>query len=99
MRPYAWSKLYPTIENLRTAFAYSRLGDGGSDRPTEPQTGEVVVATLRALLAEVHQPPAYVLVGHLLSGDSRVRHLARGALRPPLPPGQRRGSVLVGCLV
>jgi pimeloyl-ACP methyl ester carboxylesterase len=64
----AWSKLHPTVESLGTIFAYSRLGDGGSDPPTEPQTGEVIVATLRALLAEVHLSPPYVLVGHSLGG-------------------------------
>jgi pimeloyl-ACP methyl ester carboxylesterase len=64
----AWSKLYPTIEHLGTVFAYSRLGDGRSDRPTEQQTGEVIVATLRALVAELRLPPPYVLVGHSLGG-------------------------------
>ncbi len=59
----AWS-LIP----IGTVIAVDRLGVGKSDRPTEPQTGEVIVATLRSLLAQAGVPPPYVLVGHSLGG-------------------------------
>ena len=51
-----------------TVFAYDRLGSGGSDEPDVPQTGDVVVATLRGLLALAGLRPPYVLVGHSLGG-------------------------------
>lgn len=63
-----WHTVYPAVARLGTAFAYNRLGVGGSDRPHTPQTGEAIVATLRALLAAVGLPPPYVLVGHSLGG-------------------------------
>lgn len=63
-----WHKVYAAIERLGAVFAYNRLGVGGSDRPNAPQTGEVIVATLRALLAKAGLRPPYVLVGHSLGG-------------------------------
>lgn len=63
-----WHKVYPAVARLGTAFAYNRLGVGGSDRPHTPQTGDAIVATLRELLAAVGLPPPYVVVGHSLGG-------------------------------
>ncbi len=63
-----WHKVYPQLEGLGTVFAYNRLGVGGSSRPSEPQAGDVVVETLRALLLQADLRPPYVLVGHSLGG-------------------------------
>ncbi|PTL81169.1 alpha/beta fold hydrolase [Vitiosangium sp. GDMCC 1.1324] len=63
-----WYKLYPAIEKLGTVVAYDRPGVGGSSRPTEPQTGEVVVRTLRRLLHELGIEGPYVMVGHSFGG-------------------------------
>jgi len=64
----SWYKLHPAIEGFGTAFAYSRPGIGKSSRATAPQTGDVVIATLRKLLAAQHLEPPYILVGHSLGG-------------------------------
>jgi pimeloyl-ACP methyl ester carboxylesterase len=65
-----WYRVWPLIEGLSTVFAYNRPGLGKSGKPTEAQTGAVVVATLRALLAAVGLQPPYLLVGHSLGGLS-----------------------------
>lgn len=63
-----WYKVYTSLERLSTVFAYNRLGIGGSDRPMEPQTGDVMVETLRVLLLLANLPPPYLLVGHSIGG-------------------------------
>jgi pimeloyl-ACP methyl ester carboxylesterase len=49
-------------------FAWNRFGVKGSDAPRLKQTGAVVVASLRELLAYAGLQPPYVLVGHSLGG-------------------------------
>lgn len=63
-----WFKVYADLEDLGRVFAYNRFGVGGSDKPNEPQTGDIIVATLRELLAHAGLRPPYVLVGHSLGG-------------------------------
>lgn len=63
-----WYKVYAGVERLSAVFAYNRLGVGGSDRPNAPQTGDVIVATLRTLLTVAGLRPPYVLAGHSLGG-------------------------------
>ena len=63
-----WRALYPGIERLGTVFAWNRFGVKGSDEPRRPQTGAVVVASLRELLAYAGLPPPYVLVAYSLGG-------------------------------
>lgn len=63
-----WRALYPGIEQLATVFAWNRFGLKGSDSPRRAQTGAVVVASLRELLAYAGLQPPYVLVGHSLGG-------------------------------
>ncbi len=63
-----WRALYPGIEQLGTVFAWNRFGVKGSDSPRLAQTGAVVVASLRELLAYAGLQPPYVLVGHSLGG-------------------------------
>jgi pimeloyl-ACP methyl ester carboxylesterase len=63
-----WRALYPAIEQVGTVFAWNRFGVKGSDAPRLAQTGAVVVASLRELLAYAGLVPPYVLVGHSLGG-------------------------------
>lgn len=63
-----WRALYPAIEKTGTVFAWNRFGVKGSDEPRLAQTGAVVVASLRELLAYAGLRPPYVLVGHSLGG-------------------------------
>lgn len=63
-----WRRLFPDIESIGTVLAWNRPGTGGSARPTLPQTGAAVVATLRGLLAHTGVQPPYLLLGHSLGG-------------------------------
>ncbi len=38
-----WYKVYAPLEALGTVVAYNRPGMGGSSKPSEPQTGDVLV--------------------------------------------------------
>lgn len=84
----SWFKVLPEVATFGTAIAVDRPGVGRSDRPDIPQTGEVVVAALRSLLAQAGVPPPYVLVGHSLGG-LHVELFARSH------PGEVGGVVLV----
>jgi pimeloyl-ACP methyl ester carboxylesterase len=59
-----WQELYPALERLGTVFAYNRFGVKGSDPPQQPQTGAMVIAALRELLAYAGVESPWVLVGH-----------------------------------
>jgi pimeloyl-ACP methyl ester carboxylesterase len=63
-----WGRLYPGIESIGRVFAWNRFGVGRSSRPMLPQTGTVVIDSLRELLAALQLPPPYLLVGHSLGG-------------------------------
>jgi pimeloyl-ACP methyl ester carboxylesterase len=63
-----WYKVYAELETLATVFAYNRPGLSASSKPTQAQTGEVIVASLRALLLHAGLQPPYILVGHSLGG-------------------------------
>ncbi|OJH33703.1 hypothetical protein BON30_47520 [Cystobacter ferrugineus] len=63
-----WYKVMEPLSALGTVFAYNRPGIGGSGKPVVPQTGEVIVESLRALLLHAHLSPPYLLVGHSLGG-------------------------------
>lgn len=63
-----WRALYPAIEQVGAVFAWNRFGVKDSDAPRRAQTGAVVVASLRELLAYAGVAPPYVLVGHSLGG-------------------------------
>jgi len=63
-----WRGLYPAIEQLGTVLAWNRFGAGGSSKPAQPQTGTVVIACLRELLAHAGLQPPYVLLAHSLGG-------------------------------
>jgi pimeloyl-ACP methyl ester carboxylesterase len=63
-----WSRVYGPLLRYGTVVAYNRFGIGKSSRPSEPQTGALIVGTLRDFLAEIRQDPPFVLVGHSLGG-------------------------------
>jgi pimeloyl-ACP methyl ester carboxylesterase len=63
-----WLRVWEPLSALGTVFAYNRPGTGGSGKPVVPQTGEVIVESLRALLLQARLPPPYFLVGHSLGG-------------------------------
>jgi pimeloyl-ACP methyl ester carboxylesterase len=63
-----WRPLYPGIERIGTVFAWNRFGITGSDPPRLPETGTVVVSSLRELLAYAGLPAPYVLVAHSMGG-------------------------------
>ena len=83
-----WYKIFDSLAELGTVFAYNRLGVGGSSKPGVPQTGDVMVSALRALLLQTNLPPPYLLVGHSLGGLI-VNLFARSF------PGEVLGVVLV----
>ena len=64
----SWFKVFPAVTAIGRSLAYDRPGVGRSDRATVPQTGDVVVETLRALLSQVGIPSPIVLVAHSLGG-------------------------------
>ncbi len=63
-----WVRVLAPLEAISTVVAYNRLGIGRSSKPSEPQTGDVVVGMLHALLESLGLNPPYVLVGHSLGG-------------------------------
>lgn len=63
-----WFRVLAPLEAVSTVVAYNRLGIGRSSEPLEPQTGDVVVCGLRALLDELGLRPPHLLVGHSLGG-------------------------------
>ena len=63
-----WSRVFGPLLRLGMVVAYDRPGIGRSSRPTEPQTGALIVGTLRDLLTEIEAPPPYLLLGHSLGG-------------------------------
>ena len=63
-----WSRVFGPLLRYGMVVAYNRPGIGRSSRPTEPQTGALIVGTLRDLLAAIEAPPPYILLGHSLGG-------------------------------
>lgn len=63
-----WHRVFSELEKLSAVFAYNRASIGKSSKPTEPQTGGVLVETLRASLLGAGLVPPFVLVGHSLGG-------------------------------
>ena len=63
-----WSRVYGPLLRSGTVMAYNRPGIGRSSRPTEPQTGALIVGTLRDLLTTIDAAPPFLLLGHSLGG-------------------------------
>ena len=63
-----WSRVFGPLLRYGMVVAHNRPGIGRSSRPTEPQTGALIVGTLRDLLTVIEAPPPYLLLGHSLGG-------------------------------
>jgi pimeloyl-ACP methyl ester carboxylesterase len=63
-----WSRVFGPLLRYGTVVAYNRPGIGRSSRPTEPQTGALIIGTLRDFLSAIGLEPPFVLVGHSLGG-------------------------------
>ncbi|MEW6648691.1 MAG: alpha/beta hydrolase [Chloroflexota bacterium] len=65
---HGWQPVFAELAKLTSVFAYNRAGIGRSSKPTSPQTGLVLVETLRASLLKTGLAPPFILVGHSLGG-------------------------------
>jgi pimeloyl-ACP methyl ester carboxylesterase len=83
-----WDRVWPVVAEFTTVVAYSRSGIGRSEPGPEDHTAQRAAAELHALLARLHVPPPYVLVGRSYGGI-----LVR--LYSSLYPGEVAGLVLV----
>lgn len=63
-----WFRLYPRIGQMGRVLAYDRAGVGGSAGPMRPQSGRVVVETLRRLIAEAGLQGPCLLVAYSFGG-------------------------------
>jgi len=63
-----WFRVFSELAKLTAVFAYNRAGIGKSSKPAEPQSGMVLVETLRATLQKAEISPPYILVAHSLGG-------------------------------
>ncbi|MRV73855.1 alpha/beta fold hydrolase [Duganella sp. FT92W] len=63
-----WFRLFPDVARLGRVFIYDRPGIGASGKPVAPQTAELCVRQLRALLHKAAIPAPYVLVAHSFGG-------------------------------
>ncbi|MGB4075842.1 alpha/beta fold hydrolase [Pseudomonas sp.] len=63
-----WHKVFGPLATFARVFAYNRPGIGNSSKPSAPQLGSHMVASLRATLLAAGLPPPYILVGHSLGG-------------------------------
>jgi pimeloyl-ACP methyl ester carboxylesterase len=63
-----WEQVAGEVAADARVFAYSRPGYGKSEPTDEPRDASHIVEGLRALLAERHYAPPYVLVGHSFGG-------------------------------
>lgn len=63
-----WFRLYPQIGQLGRVLAYDRAGIGASAPSIRPQTGRVVVESLRRLIAEAGLQGPCLLVAHSFGG-------------------------------
>ena len=63
-----WKAVQSKVEGFSRVCSYDRAGVGHSDKPSQPQTPDTVVADLRGLLQIEAVPGPYVLVGASLGG-------------------------------
>ena len=64
----SWDKVYPDIAKSHRVLLLNRAGVGLSPKAQVPQTGRVVVDSLRQTIWRAGVKPPYVLVGHSLGG-------------------------------
>ncbi|HSL27768.1 MAG TPA: alpha/beta hydrolase [Anaerolineales bacterium] len=63
-----WDKVYPHIARSSRVLLLNRAGVGLSPKAQMPQTGSVVVDSLRNTISRAGVEPPYVLVSHSLGG-------------------------------
>jgi pimeloyl-ACP methyl ester carboxylesterase len=63
-----WFRLFPGVAQLGQVFIYDRPGVGASGKPVAPQTAQLGVRQLRALLRQAGVPAPHVLVAHSFGG-------------------------------
>ena len=64
----SWEKVFPSLLNLGSVFMYNRLGCGKSTKPNCPQSGFIIISTLKKILEKLGLEPPYLFVGHSLGG-------------------------------
>lgn len=64
----SWDKVYRCIAETNRVLLFNRAGVGLSPRAQQPQTGHVVVDSLRRTAAQAGVKPPYFLVAHSLGG-------------------------------
>jgi pimeloyl-ACP methyl ester carboxylesterase len=63
-----WHKVFGPLASISTVFGFNRPGIGGSSKPTVPQVGSHLVASLRGVLQAANLSPPYLLLGHSFGG-------------------------------
>jgi len=63
-----WDPIWPSLAQCSTVVAYSRSGNGKSERGSQPHTAKNAAAELHTLLATLAIKPPYVLVGRSYGG-------------------------------
>ena len=74
-----WKAVQAKVAEFARVCSYDRAGEGHSDKPSQPQTPDLVAADLHRLLEIEKIPGPYVLVGASLGGI----YVRRFALRYP----------------
>src|SRR3954466_4635408 len=64
-----WNNVFAPIAQFARVCAYDRPGLGTSEQTSQPRRPEDIVSTLHALLADIHELPPYVMVGHSWGGE------------------------------
>ena len=89
-----WGAVLEEVQKTDRACAYDRLGDGQSDKASDPRTTADQVADLRGLLSALEIAPPYVLVGYSVGGWNVMVHndlhgadIAGAVLADVRPPG------------
>lgn len=68
-RKETWAWILPDLSQTTRVFAYDRAGTGDSVARSNDRSGAQIVHELHDLLATLHLPPPYVLVGHSMGGE------------------------------
>lgn len=64
----SWDQVYPRVSDANNVLLFNRASVGLSSKARVPQTGELVVDSLRYTASQAGLKPPYVLVAHSLGG-------------------------------
>lgn len=64
----SWDKVYPSVAEANRVLLFNRAGVGSSSKARVPQTGDLVVGSLRYTASQAGLKPPYLLVSHSLGG-------------------------------